>query len=83
MELGKKILEELNITKEYTILESSRFELGKFNQTFDFEGAVRFYPFIIAANRRRYCGAQKTMNKGGIFVFTYIVSNKMSPRGFF
>lgn len=84
MELGKKILEELKITKKYTILESSKFELEKFNQAFDFGIAQSVFTHLsLKQIEAAVIALKNTMAKGGVFVFTFIVSNKMSPRGFF
>ncbi len=70
--LGKKLLEEMRISKKYNVLCSSQFEFEKFNVQFDYAMAQSVFTHMSGIQIHQCMKNLKpVMKQGSTFVFTY------------
>ena len=75
IELGRKLLAELRISRSYSVLCSSEFEFEKFGAIFDYAIAQSVFTHMSGDQIRRCVSKLRPcMKPGGTFVFTYFLT---------
>ncbi|MBN4072159.1 class I SAM-dependent methyltransferase, partial [Flavobacteriales bacterium AH-315-E23] len=81
LSLGKNIMEELGVEKNYSLLHSVSFEFDKFETKFDFAFAQSVFTHLSKSQIEDCIHAlKKVMKPDGLFLFTYL--QRKQPLGF-